>query len=82
MGIKQHVPWERLPGLDSQVEPNQHLWILLGVFRVNPAVIGSGEVHLDSENLLTIEGPGCFLCEQTYTPATAALPCPGDPSGR
>lgn len=36
---------------------------------------------LDTENLLTIEGPGCYVCEEEYTPERATQPCPGDPSG-
>lgn len=59
--------------------PGQHLWATFGVWRVaDPAAT---RFHLDLENLLTLEGPGCFLCEQQYTPELAARPCPGDPNG-
>lgn len=56
--------------------PGQHLWIVAGVWRVNPATVAKGErVELDMENLLTIDGPGCYWCEQQYSPEVAAKPC-------
>ena len=36
---------------------------------------------LDVENLLTVEGPGCYVCEEQYSPELAVRPCTGDPSG-
>jgi hypothetical protein len=52
----------------------QHLWTVIGCWRVTPNDDG---YNLDSENLLTIEGPGCYKCEQTYTKELAAKPCEG-----
>jgi len=52
----------------------QHLWTVVGCWRVTPNDDG---YNLDSENLLTIEGPGCYKCEQTYTKELAAKPCEG-----
>lgn len=60
----------------------EHLWTILGVWRItDPAVSRdpAGEMHLDLENLLTLEGPGCFVCEQAWSLDVAAAPCPGDP---
>jgi hypothetical protein len=34
---------------------------------------------LDQENLLTIVGPGCFYCEQPWSPRLARRRCPGEP---
>jgi hypothetical protein len=59
-------------------QPGQHLWTVLGMWKVRPE---HDQFLLDTENLLTIEGPGCYVCEQEYTPERAAQPCPGDPSG-
>lgn len=60
------------------LKPGQHLWTVLGLWRVtNP---GAAQHHLDVENLLTIEGPGCYLCEQPWTPGAELRPCPGDPA--
>mgnify|MGYP001569789450 CR=1 FL=1 len=58
--------------LPEQV-PGQHLWICVAMYRVKPAI--SVEYHLDTENLLTIEGPGCYWCEEPWTEAVAKTPC-------
>jgi hypothetical protein len=58
--------------------PGEHLWTVIGMWQVtNPT---ADRIDLDAENLLTIEGPGCYVCEQTWSPDIAAQPCPGDPS--
>lgn len=62
----------------------EHLWVMTGAWRIaRPETIldPSGTFHLDMENLLTLDGPGCWVCEQVWSPEVAALPCPGDPSG-
>jgi len=53
----------------------EHLWCLYGMWRVKDPT--AEQFDLDIENLLTIEGPGCFICEQPYTPELAARPCTG-----
>ncbi len=53
----------------------EHMWILVGMWKVDPEE--RGRVHLDLENLLTIEGPGCFKCEQPWSPELAKTRCPG-----
>jgi hypothetical protein len=53
----------------------EHQWVALAMFRVNPT---ADRYELDAENLLTIEGPGCFLCEQPWSAAIAAAPCTGN----
>jgi hypothetical protein len=56
-----------------------HLWICASVYQVaDPA--GPQDL-LDVENLLTLQGPGCYWCEQPYKPDTDPV-CPGDPAGR
>ena len=55
----------------------EHLWTIIGMWRVRPDA--SKRYELDHENLLTIEGPGCFHCEQKWTPELAKQPCPGRP---
>lgn len=63
------------------VPAEEHIWTVIGFWRVDPGKVYAGdESHLDTENLLTIEGPGCFRCEQPYRPALADLPCPGHPA--
>jgi hypothetical protein len=55
-------------------EPGKHLWIAIAMFQINPTAT---RYDLDGENLLTIEGPGCYWCEQTWGEA-AHLPCKGE----
>lgn len=70
--------WERDPLAD--VGPTDHVWALFAMFRVDINTVFDGQSHLDTENLVTISGPGCYRCEQTYTAAIAAAPCPGEPA--
>ena len=56
----------------------KHQWIHMALYRTSDPT--AEHFNLDLENLLTIEGPGCFLCEEPYTPELAARPCPGDVS--
>jgi hypothetical protein len=55
--------------------PGQHLWVCTAAWRV--ADPESTRRVLDAENLLTIQGPGCFKCEQPYSRRIAAKPCYG-----
>lgn len=61
------------------VGPTDHVWAMFAMFKVDITKVFSGQSHLDTENLVTISGPGCYRCEQTYTAAIAAAPCPGEP---
>lgn len=56
--------------------PGKHLWIVAGMWSVNPT---AERFELDTENLLNLTCPGCFWCEQEYTPGLACRPCPGEP---
>ncbi len=56
--------------------PGEHLWIVVSMFRVVPR--DEGKYFLDTENLLTIEGPGCYWCEDKWTPELASKPCKGE----
>jgi hypothetical protein len=63
------------------VAEGEHLWTMFAVFRIaHPETATDPGVNkfLDLENLLTIMGPGCYICEQMYSPEVAASPCPGD----
>lgn len=61
--------------LPAQI-PGKHLWIMAGVWRVTPP-FGGQQVLLDMENLISLDGPGCFWCEEHWTPALAQQPCKG-----
>jgi hypothetical protein len=54
----------------------KHMWTMLAMFIIGDP--GKKDVvHMDMENLLTIEGPGCFKCEQIYSPDLARRFCQG-----
>lgn len=59
----------------------EHLWIMTAAWRVDPvaATDPDGQNFLDTENLLTLEGPGCYVCEQPYQPGMERTTCPGEP---
>jgi hypothetical protein len=62
----------RLEALDR---PGSHLWVAVaGWHLANPR---SGELLLDRENLVTIQGPGCLKCEQPFSNRLARKPCRG-----
>lgn len=75
-GQKQLVPGntDRVPKFDPRA--GDHLWIIMSVHRWNP---DTETPMLDMENLLTIQGPGCYHCEQPYTPRLASRRCKGHP---
>lgn len=66
--------------LENSDQPGAHVWVMVGAWRIpDPAAITSLQTFtLDHENMINLSGPGCFKCEQEYTPALAAAPCSGD----
>ena len=63
------------------VKPGEHVWAMFMVHRVNPATMHVDEPHFDTESLLMITGPGCYLCETTWKPGAEDTRCPGEPPG-
>lgn len=53
----------------------RHLWVVAGAWAV--AEPARSRFDLDTENLLTLNGPGCFYCEQFWH-ATISARCPGE----
>ncbi len=68
--IDGHV--DRIPEFDPRT--GDHLWAVFSVYRWTPGV---ETPMLDQENLLTIQGPGCYYCLTEYTPAAATRRCKG-----
>lgn len=73
----------------DQHAPGEHVWITTAVFLTTEASIKAmmhsredAPILMDREALALVTGPGCWVCEQQYTPAVAARPCPGDPGGQ
>lgn len=55
--------------------PGAHLWVMLAAWYVaNPR---EPEINLDRENLLSLNGPGCYKCEQPFSKRLAKKPCRG-----
>lgn len=68
-GIKQEAK-DKFHGDLTDPGRGKHLWTVVALYRVpDPAVSmdPGGQILMDRENLLTIEGPGCFKCEKHWT---------------
>lgn len=57
-------------------QEGQHYWVVTSVYRVRPAA--KAQYQLDTENLLTIEGPFCWHCIRRWSPELEARPCQPD----
>jgi len=54
----------------------EHLWIIAAAWHaINP---GNPHRLLDAENLLSINGPGCWKCELPWSPEIDGTPCTGE----
>jgi len=53
----------------------QHFWLVVSAFHVT--IPDQPCISMDTENLMTIEGPGCYICEQVYEPGISPV-CPGN----
>ena len=59
----------------------EHVWVAMAVFRVSAVALRGtalDQVHLDRENLATIE-VGCYVCEQPWAERLSYRDCPGEP---
>lgn len=57
----------------------EHLWVMCCAYRVQPSTWdGGSSLHLDRENLVALDGPGCYYCMEDYSARLAKRPCPGD----
>lgn len=70
------------PRLDL-LEPRnrEHVWTAFAVYRVSAETLSAahgGQLHLDKENLATIE-VGCFVCEKAYSEHERHRKCTGEP---
>ncbi|WP_143661810.1 hypothetical protein [Streptomyces glaucescens] len=78
------VPESKIGAQFADPGPGEHLWTILTMHRVSDDMIRRlnrgeepGPELLDHENLLTLEGPGCFKCEQPYSRRLAHRKCTG-----
>lgn len=82
-GMYREVPTSKL-GATVTAVPSRHDWIVIASFRVSDETIrtmGNDGAFLDTENLVNVAGPMCYVCEEPYTAELAKKPCTGDPSG-
>lgn len=69
---------DRIPEFDPR--SGEHCWIEIVAYRVFPERWSKDQLPvLDQENLVSIQGPGCFYCEEPYTERLAKRRCPGGP---
>lgn len=66
---------DRVPDFDPRA--GDHLWIVNATYRWGGP--SEGPSYLDTENLILITGPGCYYCEQVWTPQLATRRCKGHP---
>lgn len=79
MGISQEAPggFHRIPEYDRRTR--DHYWVMSAAWKVDPIKAKSGDDnYLDMENLVTLQGPGCYYCGLAWTPHLARRRCAGD----
>ena len=58
-------------------KPGKHLWVFVSAWQVqDPKRLGD-KVIFDQENLIQLDGPGCYKCEKPYSGQMAKRPCLG-----
>lgn len=68
---------DRIPEFDPR--SGDHLWVIVTAHRIDPKKM-QDPTHtpfLDTESLLNVSGPGCYYCEQEFTPLIASRRCRG-----
>ena len=68
---------DKMPDYDPRT--GDHFWFVAATYKVDPQIYLRGESHLDHESLTSVLGPGCYYCEQYYTPQLATRRCKGKP---
>lgn len=70
------------PGI-LEAPPGEHRWIVTVAYAISAETAAAVHerdepAHLDMENIV-MTATGCYVCEEQYSAAVAARPCPGDP---
>lgn len=69
---------DKIPPFDER--SGEHYWLMLVGFLVFPLNWEPDKPPvMDQENLVSIQGPGCYHCEQPYTEHLARRRCKGQP---
>lgn len=53
----------------------EHLWVMIPMYRVEPAP--GKPLHLDQENLISLDGPGCWWCKAIWSADVEVERCSG-----
>lgn len=65
-------PYEHDPGR------GKHFWTIIAMYKINdPEKSIIQGIIADQENLVTVDGIGCFKCEELYSPELAKKWCNG-----
>jgi hypothetical protein len=57
-----------------------HLWIVGVLHEVDPAGWRPGvQPKLDQDNIISVNGPGCYICERPWSEREGHRRCPGEP---
>lgn len=66
---------------NAHLRTGTHLWIVGVIHEVDPSAWGkTTQPKLDSSNIISVNGPGCYICEEPYSERTAHRKCPGEPT--
>lgn len=69
---------ELMKRLRAADKPGEHLWAMVACWQMlDPAAHRDGEFMMDRENLIGLNGPGCFKCEKPYSAKMSKRPCRG-----
>lgn len=76
-GHHQEVPGQvdRIPDFDTRT--GDHLWIIITTYQWGGPTVE--RPTLDGENLLAVQGPCCYHCEEPWSERLAKRRCPGHP---
>jgi hypothetical protein len=71
-------PKDKIPDFDPR--SGNHYWIMITTYKCDPEKMlkGDGPAFFDHESLVAVLGPGCFYCEQIYTPLLSKRRCKGE----
>jgi len=76
-GVRYEAP--SAARLDQRLEaadrPGEHLWVLTAAWIAPDPE--RPRIDMDAENLVSVQGPGCFKCERPYSRRLARKPCRG-----
>lgn len=69
---------DRTEYVKGRTKPYAHVWVTLVAWTMSEEKLrDGGSVYMDQENIMSITEPGCYKCEQPYSPEIAEKPCYG-----